>query len=49
VENTVTVADPYHPESLDYGHVYHINMEHLVCAILLGVVTYDGNLLVITK
>jgi hypothetical protein len=47
--NTVTVADPYHPESLDYGHVYHINMEHLVCAILLGVVTYDGNLVVITK
>jgi hypothetical protein len=48
-ENAVTVADPYHPGSLDYGHVYHINMEHLVCAILLGVVTYDGNLIVITK
>lgn len=48
-ENTVMVADPYHPDSLDYGHTFHINMEHLVCAILLGVVTYDGNLVVITK
>lgn len=48
-QNAVTVADPYHPGSLDYGHVYHINVEHLVCAILLGVVTYDGNLLAITK
>lgn len=48
-ENAVTIADPYHPESLDYGHVYRINMEHLVCSILLGVVTYDGNLIVITQ
>jgi hypothetical protein len=48
-ENAVTVADPYHPESMNYGLTYHINMEHLICAILLGVVTYDGNLLIITK
>ena len=48
-QGTVTVADPYHPESLDYGHLYHVNIEHLVNAILLGVVTYDGNLIVITK
>ena len=47
--NTITVADPYHPESLDHGHVYGINVDHLVNAILLGVVTYDGNLIVITK
>ena len=48
-DNAVTVADPYHPESLDYGHVYRVNVEHLVCAILLGVVTYDGNLIIVTK
>ncbi len=48
-ENAVTIADPYHPESMTYGNLYKINMEHLVCAILLGVVTYDGNLIVITK
>lgn len=49
VENAVTIADPYHPESMAYGMTYRINMEHLICAILLGVVTYDGNLIVITK
>ena len=48
-ENAVTVADPYDPESMSYGHVYKVSMEHLICSILLGVVTYDGNLIVITK
>jgi len=48
-ENIVTVADPYHPDSMHDGRFYRINMEHLVCSILLGVVTYDGNLLIITK
>jgi len=48
-ENSVTIADPWHPESYDKGHTYRIPMEHLVCAILLGVMTYDGNLLIITK
>ncbi len=48
-DNTVTIADPYHPDSMETGHFYKINLEHLVCAILLGVVTYDGNLLLITK
>ena len=48
-ENAVTVADPYHPDSMNYGRSYAINMEHLICSILLGVMTYDGNLLIITK
>lgn len=48
-ENAVTVADPYDPDSMSYGQTYRISMEHLICAILLGVVTYDGNLIVITK
>ena len=47
--NAITVADPYDPESLDYGHTYKVNVEQLVNAILLGVVTYDGNLIIITK
>ena len=45
----MTVADPYDPQSMSYGQTYRISMEHLICAILLGVVTYDGNLIVITK
>jgi hypothetical protein len=48
-ERSVTVADPWHPESMDYGKTYHMNIEHLICAILLGVVTYDGNFLIIVK
>ncbi len=48
-ENAVTIADPYHPDSMNYGRTYLITMEHLVCAILLGVMTYDGNLLIISK
>ncbi len=48
-QDTVKVADPYHPESLEEAQVYRINVEHLVNAILLGVMTYDGNLIVITK
>lgn len=48
-ENSVTVADPYHPDSMKIGRSYSINMEHLICSILLGVMTYDGNLLIITK
>lgn len=47
--NTVTVADPWHPDSMETGHFFEVNLEHLVCAILLGVMTYDGNLLIITK
>jgi hypothetical protein len=47
--NTVTVADPYHPDSMETGHFFEVNLEHLVCAIMLGVMTYDGNLLSITK
>lgn len=48
-ENVVTIADPYHADSEQQGVIYKINMEHLVCAILLGVVTYDGNLVIIAK
>ena len=47
--NVVFVADPYHPESMTSGRTYKITIEHLICSILLGVVTYDGNLIVIKK
>ncbi len=48
-EHAVTIADPYHPESMVKGRTYKVSMEHLVCSILLGVMTYDGNLLIVTK
>ena len=48
-ENAVTIADPWHPESMNFGKTYSMNIEHLICAILLGVVTYDGNFLILVK
>lgn len=45
----VTIADPYHPNPVSEDHEYYVNLEHLVCAIMLGVVTYDANMLILTK
>lgn len=44
---TVTVADPYSSNPFSADHSYEVPMSRLLNAILLGVLTYDGNLLVI--
>ncbi|MBN2445355.1 MAG: C39 family peptidase [Phycisphaerae bacterium] len=44
---TVRIADPLHHNPLGLGAVYSIPIERVLCAILLGVLTYDANLLVI--
>ena len=46
-ERTVRVADPYLPNPLADKHYYEVHIDRLVCAILLGVLTYDANLLII--
>lgn len=43
----VRVADPYLPNPLGENHYYEVGLDRLVCAILLGVLTYDANLLVV--
>ncbi|MCC6142488.1 MAG: C39 family peptidase [Candidatus Hydrogenedentes bacterium] len=43
----VTVADPLHPNPLAPTQLYQVNMYRLICSILLGVLTYDDNLLVL--
>jgi len=43
----VSVADPYQLNPLSKGHCYELSMERLINAILLGVLTYDGNLLIL--
>lgn len=44
---TVLVADPDHENPLSEDRIYPVSMDRLINAILLGVFTYDGNLLVI--
>jgi hypothetical protein len=44
---TVTVADPYRTNPLSDGHYYQIAIDRVLAAILLGVLTYDANLLLV--
>lgn len=46
-KQTVLVADPYELNPLSPGRVYEVPMQRLINAILLGVLTYDANLLII--
>jgi len=44
---TVSIADPYEPSQADGERYYEVDMYRLIGSILLGVLTYDANLLVI--
>ena len=48
-ERTVTVADPLASNPLSNSHLYEIGIDRVINAILLGILTYDGNLLIIEK
>jgi len=43
----VLVADPHGPNPLSDSSIYPVGIDRLVAAILLGIVTYDANLLVV--
>jgi hypothetical protein len=43
----VLVADPLHPNPLASRHQYSMDINRVLCSILLGVVTYDANLLIL--
>lgn len=43
----IHVADPYQKNPWSKNLDYQVSLERVVCAILLGVLTYDANLLVI--
>lgn len=45
--DSVLVADPYHGNPLSEGPNYRVGLLRLMGAILLGVLTYDGNLLIV--
>lgn len=46
-EHEVVVADPYKANPLSGNHYYSVDANRLINAIMLGVVTLDGNLLII--
>jgi hypothetical protein len=46
-KRSVLVADPYLDNPVGAGQFYTVPIDRVVCAILLGVLTYDANLLVI--
>lgn len=46
-DRTVLINDPYEPNPVSGSQTYAVNIDRVICAILLGVLTYDANLLVI--
>lgn len=47
IRKKVMIADPYDANPLFRKHYYSVNISRLIHAILLGIVTFDSNLLVI--
>lgn len=45
----VQIADPYEPNRLGQGRYYAVPVERVISAILLGILTYDANLLIIEE
>jgi hypothetical protein len=45
----VLVADPYQDNPYSSDLYYHVPVGRLINAIMLGIVTYDANLLIISK
>lgn len=43
----VLIADPLLPNPLAASQQYVINVDRVICAVLLGILTYDANLLII--
>jgi hypothetical protein len=46
-QGMVSVADPYKENPISLDHYYHVNANRLINAIMLGIVTYDANMLII--
>jgi hypothetical protein len=46
-DRTVLIADPFLPNPVSSGQYYRVNILRLVCAIMLGTLTLDGDLLII--
>lgn len=47
VDKTVLVADPLESNPFEGSHLYAVNIDRVFAAIMLGIVTFDANLLLI--
>lgn len=47
-QRSALVADPLLPNPFSPTQIYPVRLSRLICAIMLGILTYDANLLVIT-
>ena len=47
-DRSAVVADPLLPNPMSKSQIYSVRLNRLICAIMLGVLTYDANLLIIT-
>jgi len=43
----ISVADPLGPNPLAPSSRYHVHVDRLICSVLLGILTYDANLLIV--
>ena len=46
-KKTVLIADPYQANPFSSTRYYEIGIDRVICAVLLGILTYDANLLII--
>jgi len=46
-DRTVLIADPLVPNPFTANQYYAVDIFRLICSIMLGILTYDGNLLII--
>jgi hypothetical protein len=46
-DRSVLIADPFRANPLGAGHKYHVPVDHVIRSIMLGILTYDANLLMI--
>lgn len=44
---SVLVADPFKTNPFGQRHQYEVAIERVICSILLGIITYDANLLIL--
>lgn len=48
ITRNIEIADPLHSNPFS-NHTYHVNIDRVINSIMLGILTYDANLLIIEK